>query len=45
MLLRGVDDNGDPIEISVEPCPSCGALVYLMVMSLDEHARAVHPST
>jgi hypothetical protein len=43
MLVRTVDANGDPVDVAVEPCGACGALIDLAVMSLQEHHDAVHP--
>jgi hypothetical protein len=43
VLLRGVDDNGDPIDVCVDTCSSCGALIDLAVTDLDGHYESAHP--
>lgn len=44
MLLRGVDDNGDPIEVYAQTCPACGALVNTAEADMDDHYESVHRS-
>lgn len=42
-LLRGTDDNGDPVDLPVEPCWRCGVPVVTSLVSMAEHVDRAHP--
>ncbi len=42
-LLRGTNEAGDPVEVVVDGCWRCGAMINVMLVSLDEHVERAHP--
>lgn len=42
-LLRGTNESGDPIDMSVECCWRCGNLVNIMLVTMEEHIDRAHP--
>lgn len=41
--LRGVDERGRPVDIPVESCWRCLAMVNLTLGTMEDHVERIHP--
>lgn len=42
-LLRGTNEDGDPVEVAVESCWRCGVMINVYLLSMAEHVERAHP--